>query len=228
MLAQEQVQELTRLIRAFVQPTYDAHSSHARDIRSSPAALRFYRDAADGAAIRVMSSTVSRLRDLKLLAWIGFDTTFDGDRCSGLALTDATVARDDSLATHAWNLTVELCRGRVASAVWHCAKYPGKLALLTSDDDTTVDRCLRELLADWLAFHASVAAAGQNEFCAMSSMSSCFQQTLVKEVTTLLLDPWTVSNTDRLTKARNIVTTMFSGWGQTKVVEDTVCKLRDS
>ena len=63
--------------------------------------------------------------------------------------TDEEVLAQDELADRAVQLVLHILRYRLGALSTWCESWPGLLALLASDDDAGVDRCLEKLREDY-------------------------------------------------------------------------------
>eukprot|EP00974_Lingulodinium_polyedra_P033493 3220461-Lingulodinium_polyedra.AAC.1 len=111
---------------------------------------------------------------------------------------------------------------------WHTEGYPGRMALLLSEEEGDVAGFLDRLQQDHEAHKVAEQLAPKVTFLRSALRPSFFRTTVGQELAALLLQgPLGASKqAEVLQEAKVTAQDYFGGWGQTKVVEDNFHVLR--
>ena len=163
VLSTDGLQDLTRLLTVFCHPLHNHHSSHAVALRAPEDVLSYYVKQAKCGFMAPLEVTVALLMDLNTLKFVGWDTSFGkykGHTPGAVAELERILQDNDHLAQQAFSLVVNLLHYRCSSMAWHCASWPGQLALLASPDLVDQQLGLRQLRAYHRVWQEAQALAG--------------------------------------------------------------------
>eukprot|EP00974_Lingulodinium_polyedra_P058038 5588875-Lingulodinium_polyedra.AAC.1 len=110
---------------------------------------------------------------------------------------------------------------------WHSSSWPGMLALFASEDVAVQRRALQELEQDWRAFERARSLAPASPFLLKLVRKSCFSTTVMSEVAEACFSGAEKPEVEVLRDMQGLSRSIFTGWGQTKVVEDAFNRMRD-
>ena len=119
----------------------------------------------------------------------GFDLSTDFARLKPLDTGSPSVRKDDMFAAQAWAILLHLLKSRLASMAFHTEGYPGRCALLLSEEASDQAEFCSRFSQDWDAFQSAKALAKQTGFMATFVKPSPFQCTWVKKLVALFLGP---------------------------------------
>eukprot|EP00974_Lingulodinium_polyedra_P005403 508713-Lingulodinium_polyedra.AAC.1 len=126
------------------------------------------------------------------------------------------------------DLVTSLLFARGSSMAWHSQSWPGLLALLCSNDPQDTARCLELLRTDWEALQACEEKARHSLVLQNAvAMSPLKARPMVELCEKLSHDDPPMAPTDASAAAR-LSYDLFSGFGQSKVIEDANKEARDS
>jgi len=108
---------------------------------------------------------------------------------------------------------------------WHCG-WPGKLAAFACETPAIAQQALRDLRIDFQAFKDARALAAASTVLDRAVRRSSFQHKLMAEVTALACESPAIADSDVLEQLGVLARQAFSGWGQTKIIEDGLKELR--
>ena len=227
ILCRENCKAQVAMITEMIRPVWTAHSTHARECRDSDACLKYYEQSALGHSyMAVLIQTSKILLNTRLLAKIGFTTEFGGMTKTCKA-TDADVQAENSNAFSMVDMFCSIVFHRVGSMLYHSRALPGYLALLSSTTDNTYDLGRDRLKRDYAVYLEALDKAEASTYIQKLLKSSPFTTRLVREVALMVTsDLPDLCPNERRHKIQKYVYYIFSGWGQTKVVEDNfkVCR----
>ena len=138
--------------------------------------------------------------------------------------TDEEVLAQDELADRAVQLVLHILRYRLGALSTWCESWPGLLALLASDDDADVDRCLEELREDYAVLQEVKELGKASKFLAGLAKMSPLNTAPTRELAELVA-AGELSRSQRA-HLRDWARLLWSGWGQTKCCEDGFKELR--
>ena len=227
ILSRPRMQDLVRGMCLLAEPFHTAHASHARDVRGPSASVAFYRDMARCAYLVPVKACLRSLDRLERLSWVGLETDFSAGIKATMPLDHHRIQEGDAFAQRLATFALTLVRNRCASMAWHSDYYPGRLALLLSDNNVEVAECVKEFRGDYAAWQKAQEFAPGNSVLAKCASSSCFRAAAIQGVADALCAATPEPEPDRVARATAIAHDIFAGFGQTKVVEDTFQVLRD-
>ena len=222
------LQRQVRLITALANPLYDVHAENARDARAPPDVLFYYVSMAKGVWVEPLRKVCRLLTDAATLRDLGCETVLDRLNKPGKlpqALQE-DLDEQDALAVNAWDLAVALLRTRGGSMMWHSGRWPGLLALFASENVSDRIRALQNLKDSWAAFADARDKAKVSTFLGKVTMKSPFATTVMSEAAAVATDD-SLGEDEVLRRLDALAKSIFTGWGQTKVVEDGIRELRD-
>ena len=219
VLSRDGLQSLCRLVATFCEPVHTAHSAHARELKSPEGVRDYYCMAAHARWLADYERLCSYLLDAGRLSYIGFDTSWASIPKS-LGPQSPIVQSQDSLAAKCMDLVLNLLHFRIGSMAWHSESWPGLLALLASGKDADLELCLRKLRLDSEALAEAHAYGRSNVFLRNASRMSPLTRRPVSEVANLLFSVRPGLSTEEVQQLKAWGKNLWSGWGQTKVVED--------
>ena len=166
------------------------------------------------------------LADVEKLQFIGLDTNFG--QMNKHHLQHPMVVQQDEHARLAMRFAVHILKARASSMAWHSHGWPGQLVLFASsvpeDRANAWERLHQSFLADLSLKAESTGSAVLRKLMARSP----FRSTLMAEVVHVAFSPDSChSQADRENELRALAVNAFSSFGQTKIVEDSLCQLRD-
>ena len=213
-----------RLITTLAKPFWRQHKKQAQEVRGSQAVQAWYCQAAQGAHLDTLSKAVALLWDVPSLEFVGFDCRPDAAFQEKLTANSHLVEEQDQRAKHYWGLLLALLHRRAASMAWHTDFYPGRLALLLSPEEEGHQAFEAELKVDLLAHPRAEQLAPSDSFLASLVRQSWFRTVLGRELAELYS---TSSPATARAAATKLARDLYSGFGHSKVVEDTFSHLRD-
>ena len=104
--------------------------------------------------------------------------------------------------------------------------WPGFLVQFAAKDNQVRRAALARLRADWAAFSKASELREASPWLHKIVQASPFSTQLMEEVATFAAESGDVADDDVLTELAELSTTLFSGFGQTKVIEDGIQRLR--
>eukprot|EP00974_Lingulodinium_polyedra_P092425 8954768-Lingulodinium_polyedra.AAC.1 len=110
---------------------------------------------------------------------------------------------------------------------WHWGSWPGLLARFASDNLQAKREALQLLRADWQAFVAARELQEAAPFLATLVRKSPFSTVLLKEIAAECCQEPFPPEAEVLETLQKVCTTIYRGWGQTKIVEDGFQAIRD-
>ena len=228
IMAKDRMQALLRMHFAVLEPLFTEHSSEAADIRAPDDTLRHYVRAAQGQYHRTFDLTLLATQRPQKLQSYGLSTdTSTFPPVGSLDDGDPRLESEDFLARPAHDLACAIILRRQSSLAWHSDGWPGLLALFASSDQATREAARALLLEDYRHFEALKLLALGNSFYQRIVNLSPFKTTLVAEIAARIREASDSEQKATLTLTSEICTLLFSGWGQTKVIEDVLGTLRD-
>eukprot|EP00974_Lingulodinium_polyedra_P048213 4627644-Lingulodinium_polyedra.AAC.1 len=102
---------------------------------------------------------------------------------------------------------------------WHSQAWPGLLALLCTGNQEDQELCIATLTADWRAFSKCSSFSGSSLFHANLAKTSQFHTRPMSEVVDLLPAEGATLLPSDLEDLRQVSHNIWSGWGQTRLVE---------
>ena len=165
------------------------------------------------------------MHDLATLAYIGFTTEFGKFSSKTMVKHEHLLAAGDALAKEAVNLVLTLILHRVSSMSWHSHGWPGQLVLFASDSLETRTMGLERLRKSWGAFCNAVEVSDASVSSKNVVRESPFNTTIMQEVAKFACESGS-SDEHILEELYLLAKALFSGWGQTKVIEDVLQRLR--
>ena len=187
--------------------------------------MDYYVAQAKEACVAPLRQSVSFLFDLPTLKHLGSTTEFSHLNAKTIdAHQDALIWEDDK-ATQAFQLAMNLAKFRCSSIAGHCQFWPGLLALFASPAESDHLNGLLRLRTDWRAYKAARDKAPANPFLGKLRRKSPFDTTPMSEIGEAV--DVGLADQDVLGEVCPVALAIFRGWGQTKVLEDCVNKLRD-
>ena len=239
VLSKSGLQYCMRLVLTLVRAIWTEHSENARTIRGPDGARSFYVNAAAGHIFEVLNTMCEICQDVSLLGFCGFDVEFSTLELKKTKTADNQIQIQNQLASDLYNGLVALLKHRLTAMLWHIASWPGKLALFLQLDFGPDSQVLVDLLTDLRAFNEAVSQGAGSAWILKLIKSSPFQTWVMKDICNLLFGPDAGDlgeharlNYGRelgwvLRKAQRVVWELFSGWGNTKIVEDHFKKMRE-
>eukprot|EP00974_Lingulodinium_polyedra_P089211 8650992-Lingulodinium_polyedra.AAC.1 len=117
-------------------------------------------------------------------------------------------------------LAAALVRHRCAAMSWHSRTWPGKLAAFASQDSAFAEAALEDLREDARALEQARTIAPVQPWLQKVLQKSPLQTALMREVLDLATSPSRPSDQVVLEELASLAQALFSGWGQSKIVED--------
>ena len=227
ILSQTDLRGQARLLCALIKPVYNQHSENARSCRAEDEVLSYYVRQAKGAVWGVLAEVLAVLRDMPTLRSVGFTTDMDRFKRATVDAHEPLLVVEDAFAKQAWNLACHLVRFRFGSMSWHFASWPGQLALFASDSADDRGVVLRTWRADWNAFQAASEHAPVSPFLDQLVRRSPFRTVAMSEVAEYACAEGAPDDEEVTRTLAQFAKNVFSGFGQSKVVEDAFQKARD-
>ena len=167
------------------------------------------------------------LQDMGSLKFMGMDTDF-GVVQSGVGTDNQRKLLEDNdlIAKQAWDLVCALTKFRLSSMSWHCNYWPGALALAGSGNLADRRACLHKLQHDLAVFEEASKVAARSTFVDKFVQESPFATTAMQEISELVKAG--LPEEEVLATLSSFSQRVFSGFGQTKVIEDGLQRLRSS
>ena len=225
VLSEPGLQTRCRILESFCRPVYTAHSSHAASVRGPADALQYYLRNAGGAYQTVLCDICRLLVDLPTLSYCRFATEL---RRFSKDTPDIVreLQEQEELADTTFRLVVHLLRFRASSMAWHCC-WPGAAALFTSPDRGEQEEALRLLRLDYSAYCAACEYSGASSFLAKVCKKNAFSTTLMSEMAAFACLTPDAEADVVLPELASHSRLLFTGFGQTKVIEDGIKEVRD-
>ena len=167
----------------------------------------------------------SLVQDLPTLSYIGFDVSYAA-LGPDAAAADQELAPQQALAQKVLDLVFSLMYARGSSMSWHTDYWPGLLGLVTSPDPADKQACVDELVKDWQAF-TDCAAQKDSLFLKNLVRTSPFRTKPMAEVVDLLPAVGSTMSVADMEDLQRFAEVVWSGFGQSKVVEDANKEVRD-
>lgn len=212
-------------------PFFSAHSEDARQVRAPEEVRDYYAAHCKTEYLNTLADSAKLLYDTLTLKFIGFKTAFDefhesssDDEAEGEVMT--ALEAEDQLARKAHELVVNMLHFRMASMSWHSCSWPGLLAIFASSDEMEQQTGVDIFRDDLEAFREAERLAPGSEAIQKMVLKSPFQLTIMKEVAALVESG--MPDKEILPTLNRFSLQIFSGWGQTKVVEDSLRGLRQA
>ena len=221
----DDLQNLVRLIMAFVRPVYFSHCAHARDARSPENVEAHYLAQAKGEVFGVLRQVAAQWQDIETMQFVGFTTEF---KTTARLTTDSPLVKlQDMKAERVFTLTYNIFRHRLGSQLWHLCQWPGLLALLCSEVPADVLLFFTLLAEDWFAFQDAkerkLGSVTLKKACDAHPMATTF----MSNICYLWFSPLTVTTATLIFKMKEMAHEVFQGLGQTKMVEDNFQRMRN-
>ena len=218
------VRDKVNMVVAFSAPFASKHSEHTITAKTPEGSKEYYLQQCHFAWAKPMVEVARKLQDLTTLRLMGMTDTFGHLKGAMSESTSRQVSLEDELAQTSLRFVCHLLRSRGGSMMVH-RNWPLLLALFISDSDEVKQEGLRLLRQHWADFQAVKLFAGASRVVATMVGRSPFQCTFAREAAEVAAgggaEGWVLWQLS--TVARQI----FSGFGQTKVVEDGIGKVRD-
>ena len=226
ILSQDGMRNNVAMILEVCRAVWTQHSSDAHTLRSPADTFKYYLSAAKEEYLSVFESSATVLLNLAKLSSMGFVTDFGSGLPAGATVTSDIV---QSQSAHAYTL-VELWSNttyhRLTSMMWHSHSWFGLLALLGSDVEEDYTRGVFMFQCDYAACEASLEKQRGSSFIGKLNKSSVFRYRMIKEIACILTLETGLPIPDVRAKVRHYIQLVFTGWGQTKICEDTFKELR--
>ena len=163
---------------------------------------------------------VGLLYNLQVLAQIGFTTEF-GSVPKGATTFDPMVQAETANAMTMVDLLCSIAFNRISSMLHHSRGLPRYLTLLASPDSDIFRKALQTLVRDYYIYNIALEKAKASTFIAQLVKTSPFQARFVREIAIMAtLQHPRISPSDRKERLQQYLYYVFTGWGQTNVVED--------
>eukprot|EP00969_Alexandrium_andersonii_P296835 13117517-Alexandrium_andersonii.AAC.1 len=145
-----------------------------------------------------MGKVVAVLGDHQKLASFGLDCSVQAATLKKLKTDHPMVREQDVVAQQVWTIALQIISKRCLSMTWHCEGYPGRVAMLLSDDSQVKLRFIDRFVRDYAAFRAALEFHPQSPALASLLKASPFQTTFVSELAALLVSPASGVSRDHL------------------------------
>ena len=227
IMAKDNMQMYCKLVLVLTTPMYDCHAENARGARSPEGVLSFYRQSAQGGYLDALHKVREKLEDTHILGHIGFSVDWARLKKQPPRARALLQADEDSMASEAWALACQNMRHRLNSMAWHSSAWPGKLALFSSPDVDVCETAFEDLRESWEAFKNAKDLSKKDTSLLKLVSKSWWSTRLLREVAEWCFEGPPMPLEENLTMLRDLAAVVFTGFGQTKVVEDVFNRLRD-
>ena len=226
-LLDEENQYKSRILFTWLRPVREWHAWQNGYVRSSGAARDFYVQCARGVYLEPLGATLRLLADPAAGHFCGLETEpsaacLQGIR-RGAGAEEPAVLQQDRRAALRWRTAWAVVARRLRGMLWIGGGWPGQMALLAAAESAVQEEGLRRLQRAHLAFEAARAQA-QTTTLKSILRKSPFQFVPMRLCVRLAeTTAWRLPNEGLCEFARSA----WSAIGQTKLVEDGFCRLRD-
>jgi hypothetical protein len=218
LMIDKELVSMTRMIAMAANPEYTYFSKMQRELKGPGASLEFSCTWALWGWLPTLVQTAGALCDLEGMERAGFTVNFTALHTS-LGIMSPAVAWQDSLATSLARLVTGIVAERAGSMVWHTSFYPGRLAGIFNEEASV--GIMEELKVCTGAWRAAQQQAGP--ILKKMVQRSPFGTTYMKWVVVIAEQGgWQCTN-----MLKELVAAVFSGIGQSKIIEDNNQRLRD-
>ena len=227
IMCRDQMQILCRIIYTVLSPIRLEHGLNAQKCRGPDAIRLWYISAAKCRAWAVLEDCCATLQKSGPLAYMGFTVDFGRGLPQGITVGHDMVQEEDDRAERAMSIWVTMGYHRTGSMMWHFASWLGLFALGASDDLEDVMLCIEKMRVHFRAFLNAKLKMAKNNFLKQVVAASPFSSCIVYEIADFIIGPDLLPNDWKLKRFRDFARSIFSSWGQTKIIEDNFKKMRD-
>ena len=222
VLCKPGLQDLSRMVATIIRPIWSEHSDNARTVRGMDGARSFYIRASQGHVFTVLEAVCRTCQDVSALGRMGFDTEFSTVDVKRTLTTDPNVQSESVQAEQMASGIIHMLRHRIGAMLWHLSHWPGLLPLFLVDDFSPTHKVITMLRDDILAFVKATEKAQGSAFIGKLVKCNPMNTQVMKDITKLLFTDDHVLITGNIAKVQRYVWELFSGWGNTKMLEDNL------
>ena len=229
VMAKDNIRSHVAMILEVTRPIYDRHALNAHVIRQPEKVQEFYQQAALNDFMETMEDCAKVFLNMETLDNIGFTTDFSkGLNVKKLGVTSEIVQAQTYTACHMVSLFARVAFHRITSMMYHTHGL-GQTAALGSSVDAEYDAVVANLRFDYRIYlDILYKGKAQSPFLLKLIKGSIFVVRVVREIMLLLTLPHSgLSNADNRAAVNKLLRMIYSGWGQTKIVEDVFKHMRE-
>ena len=168
----------------------------------------------------ILEEVCARMQHNSSLAYMGFTIDFGSGLPHGITLEHDLVKDEDDRSDRAMGTWLSCTLHRIGSMMSHFASWVGLFGLAASDDDQDVCNCISRLRAHYRSSLNATSFQKKNKFLNQLVMSSPFSAVLMREIEDVVVSPDILPKDWKLQRIKDYARSIFSSWGQTKIVED--------
>ena len=218
VLCKDGLRNLVAVVQELCRPFYSAHTRNVLQLKSTQGTVEWYCRQAQGQWVETLKEACLICKNPGTLAKMGFDTSYSTLPATA-TLEDLALVEQDSVAKQAWKLLLQLMCFRAQSMAWHTEGWPGLLALLCSGRPEDDRLCCSLLATDWRAFCQCQELGRSSLFLRNLAKMSPFNTRPLSELVDKLPAQGDTLLPEDLEEVRALSKAIWSGWGQTRLVE---------